>query len=158
MIDFVTINGLAHPLVTDDDYAEAKAEMANAGIDELAIYRAYTDDLDDFVEPGYDETACLPCDVVKTSNVLCATSSFYEVTLFDVEGEFYVAKPDNLDRAYPTEEVAIKSIADGYKGYALIDEDDLPAPLNNDHYTDLNLYRLEGTAGPSYVGIVRYIS
>ena len=72
MIDFVTINGLACPLVTDEDYAEAKAEMANAGIGELPIYRAYTDDLDDFEEPSYDETACLPCDVVKTSLVLCA--------------------------------------------------------------------------------------
>ncbi len=152
MIDFVTINGEAYTLISDDDYTDAKAAMAEAGIDELPIYRACTDDVDDLAGEVAD------CDVVKTSNVLCATSSFYEVTLFDVEGEFYVAKPDNLDRAYPTEEVAIKSIADGYKGYALIDEDDLPAPLNNDHYTDLNLYRLEGTAGPSYVGIVRYIS
>ena len=72
MIDFVTINGLAHPLVTNEDYADAKAEMAEAGIDRLSIYRAYTDDLEDFVVPGYDETACLPCDVIETSNVLWA--------------------------------------------------------------------------------------
>ena len=149
MIDFVTINGEAYTLITDEDYTDAKMAMAEAGIDELPVSRACTDDVDDLAGEVAD------CDVIQTSSVLCATSLFYEVTLFDVDGEFHVNKPNDLGRAYPTEDVAIKAIADGFRGYTLINEDDLPALLNNDHYTDLNLYRLEGKAGPSYVGIAQ---
>jgi len=72
MIDFVTINGEAYTLITDEDYAEAKAAMRAAGIDQLTIDRACTDDLGDFDAIAGDPTACLDCDVIETSNVLWA--------------------------------------------------------------------------------------
>lgn len=153
MIDFVTVQDEAFPLVDDDDFVEAKAAMRAAGIDELPVFRAYTDDRDDF--NGVDIT--LDCEVIRTSAVLCATSMWYEVTLYDLEGEFWVSNPRELSHPYPTEEIAIKAIAEGYQGYSLVKEGDLPLPLKNHHYTYLNLYRLEGTAGPSYAGITHYI-
>lgn len=81
--------------------------------------------------------------------------NFYEVTLFDVDGEFHVAKPNDLGHGYATQADAIADISEGYASFWPIEEHELPAPLVNEHYTDLNLYRLEGKAGPSYVGIAQ---
>jgi hypothetical protein len=66
MIDFVTIENEAFPLISDIDFAEATTHMEAHGITDLPVYRAYTDDLEDFNGEG------LECDVIKTSLRLTA--------------------------------------------------------------------------------------
>lgn len=66
MINFVTVRGEAFPLITDLDFCDARAAMLAVDIDELPVYRANTDDVDDLAGEVAD------CDVVETSLKLVA--------------------------------------------------------------------------------------
>lgn len=67
MIDFVTIENDAFPLIEDADYGLAMSTMELRGIDSLPVFRACTDNLEDF------DGEVLECDVIETSLRLTAT-------------------------------------------------------------------------------------
>lgn len=66
MIDFVTIENDAFPLIEDADFGLAMSTMQLRGIDSVPVFRACTDDLEDF------DGEVLECDVIETSLRLTA--------------------------------------------------------------------------------------
>ena len=77
---------------------------------------------------------------------------YYEIALYDVNGEFHVARPADLGEGWAMDSDLLHEAADGYP-IAEISEAELPAPLQNQHYAGLRLFKLDGQHGASYFGI-----
>lgn len=75
---------------------------------------------------------------------------YFEVPLYVAEGQVTVASVDELTGGYPERDMLVAAIAPRAVEIA---EDDLPEPLINTTYSNLRIYRYEGTHGPNFFGI-----